>query len=127
MRTNTVIYHLVVHMYVCLLMVSTSTLASAMAPQSLHHRVTMAPTRRETPQSCTFSSINNIRGGKRGEEIVVYKLDPWYQIQQKYIGLSLAVLLFPSITWRVIQIASTVAVVATIINAIEGNGLVIVP
>lgn len=118
---------LLVHrlLYVCLLIGATAPNGGALPSPGANRPFSRRLFARGGQRRQSKAGKINMRGGPV-VEIVTYKFDAWsVKMQQRYIGVSLAVLTFPSITWLLIRIISTSCVMATILNAIKGNGLVV--
>jgi hypothetical protein len=94
--------------------------ANAMVPQSFIYRNALSPTtlRDSSMHPCLFTS--KTRGGD-----IIIRMRSSQKTQQVYIGISLAILLLPSVAYPVMQIGAAV-VAASILNLIQGNGLVII-
>jgi|Transcript_130 hypothetical protein len=71
---------------------------------------------------CLFSSLDN---KTRGGDIVIRTRSTRKTTQQVYIGVSLAILLFPSVAYPAMRMCAAVVVAASIFNLIQGNGLII--
>jgi hypothetical protein len=119
---------LVVHISCLILLCSIPVVHSMASPFYSHHPnaiiVTHQSWLRSSTQSCLFSSLDNNK--TRGGDIVIRTIRSTRKTQQVYIiGVSLAILLFPSVAYPAMRMCAAVVVAASIFNLIQGNGLII--
>jgi hypothetical protein len=118
---------LVVHIS-CLILFCSIPVVHSMASPFYSHPNAIIVThqswlRRSSTQSCLFSSLDNNK--TRGGDIVIRTIRSTRKTQQVYIGVSLAILLFPSVAYPAMRMCAAVVVAASIFNLIQGNGLII--
>jgi hypothetical protein len=117
---------LVVHISCLILLCSIPVVHSMASPFYSHPNaliVTHQSWLRSSTQSCLFSSLDNNK--TRGGDIVIRTIRSTRKTQQVYIGVSLAILLFPSVAYPAMRMCAAAVVAASIFNLIQGNGLII--
>lgn len=117
---------LVVHISCLILFCSIPVVHSMASPFYSHPNaiiVTHQSWLRSSTQSCLFSSLDNNK--TRGGDIVIRTIRSTRKTQQVYIGVSLAILLFPSVAYPAMRMCAAAVVAASIFNLIQGNGLII--
>jgi hypothetical protein len=98
-----------------------------MALPSMHRTYfIVAPSRSYNVSSCAFESIYDTGGGEKRKKKKERPVNPYVR-QQRYISFCLAVLLFPTIAWKAIQVWCSVIIGVPIINMIEGHGVMVSP